>query len=209
MVTNNIVKRNLATMTVLSAAVFIYKYWLELIEQPMNNVDANVSKWSIASRLFHWISAVLLLVTWLMMLFYQNLNDNLYIGLHKAFGISLLCWMIGRVINRVFTKVPPALPMPKWQLLMSKLSHFALYALLIAMPLAGLLMSVYGGRRVDIFGLFQIPVFVTPDRGLARYYNDLHADIIWPMIIAFTVLHIGAALYHQFVKKDNLIARIK
>ncbi|WP_353511618.1 cytochrome b/b6 domain-containing protein [Psychrobacter sp. JCM 18903] len=44
---------------------------------------------------------------------------------------------------------------------------------------------------------------------LARFYNDLHTDIIWPTIIAFTLIHIGAALYHQFVKKDNLIARIK
>jgi len=70
-------------------------------------------------------------------------------------------------------------------------------------------MSVYGGRPVDIFGLFEIPVFVTPDRGLARFYNDLHTGIIWPAIIAFTLVHIGAALYHQFIKKDNLIARMK
>ncbi|WP_201615956.1 cytochrome b [Psychrobacter immobilis] len=175
----------------------------------MNNINTNVSKWSVASRLFHWISAVLLLITWIMMLLYQNLDNNLYIGLHKAFGISLLCWMIARVINRIFTKVPPALPMPKWQLVMSKLSHFVLYAVLIAMPLAGLLMSVYGGRPVAIFGLFQIPVFVTPDRGLARLFNDWHTDIIWPMIIAFTLLHIAAAFYHQLVKKDNLMARMK
>jgi cytochrome b561 len=117
--------------------------------------------------------------------------------------------MIARVINRLFTKVPPSVPMPQWQLLMSKLSHFSLYAILIAMPIAGLLMTVYGGRPVDIFGLFQIPVFVTPDRGTARFYNDLHTNIIWPMIIAFTLVHISAALYHQFIKKDNLIARMK
>ena len=99
--------------------------------------------------------------------------------------------------------------MPKWQMLVSQLSHFALYAILIAMPMVGLLMAVYGGRPVDIFGIFQIPVFVTPDRSLARFYNNLHTEIIWPMIIGFTVLHIAAALYHQFGKKDNLIARMK
>ena len=166
----------------------------------MNN--SNVSKWSLSSRIFHWISALLLLV-------YENLDGSLYIGLHKSFGISLLFWMIARVINRLFVKAPPSVPMPKWQSLASKFSHFALYAILIAMPLAGLLMSLYGGRPVDIFGLFQIPVFVTPDRSLARFYNDIHTEIIWPMIIGFTALHIGAALYHQFIKKDNLIARMK
>ncbi|MBH0097158.1 cytochrome b [Psychrobacter sp. NZS113] len=167
------------------------------------------SKWSVSSRIFHWISAVLLLITWIMMLLNNNLDSNIYIGLHKAFGVSLLFWMIARVINRVFTKAPPPISMPKWQLLLSHLSHFGLYALLIAMPTVGLLMTVYGGRPVDIFGLFQIPVFVTPDRTLARFYNNLHTDVIWQAIIAFTAVHISAALYHQFIKKDNLIARMK
>lgn len=167
------------------------------------------SKWSVSSRIFHWISAVLLLITWIMMLLNNNLDSNIYIGLHKAFGVSLLFWMIARVINRVFTKAPPPISMPRWQLLLSHLSHFGLYALLIAMPTVGLLMTVYGGRPVDIFGLFQIPVFVTPDRTLARFYNNLHTDVIWQAIIAFTAVHISAALYHQFVKKDNLIARMK
>ncbi|WP_201592178.1 cytochrome b [Psychrobacter fozii] len=172
----------------------------------MSNMN---SKWSVSSRIFHWISAVLLLITWTMMLLNNNLDSNIYIGLHKAFGVSLLFWMIARVINRVFTKAPPPISMPKWQLLLSHLSHFGLYALLIAMPTVGLLMTVYGGRPVDIFGLFQIPVFVTPDRTLARFYNNLHTDVIWQAIIAFTAVHISAALYHQFVKKDNLIARMK
>ena len=175
----------------------------------MNTTHSNPTKWSFASRFFHWFSAFLFLITWTMIFLYDNLDSNLYIGLHKAFGVSLLFWMIARVINRIFTKAPPAVLMPKWQMLLSRLSHFVLYALLIAMPIAGLMMSLYGGRPVDIFGIFQIPVLVTPDRGLARLFNDWHVDIIWPMIIAFTVLHIGAALYHQFVKKDNLIARIK
>ncbi|HAV47416.1 MAG TPA: cytochrome B, partial [Psychrobacter sp.] len=51
--------------------------------------------------------------------------------------------------------------------------------------------------------------FVTPDRGLARLFNDWHTDILWPMIIVFTLIHIGAALYHQFIKKDNIMARMK
>lgn len=175
----------------------------------INSTSSKLTKWSVSSRIFHWISAILLLITWVMIFLYDNFDSNLFIGLHKAFGVSLLFWMIARVINRIFTKAPPAVEMPKWQMLLSQLSHFALYALLIAMPIAGLLMSLYGGRPVDVFGIFQIPVFVTPDRGLARFYNDWHTDIIWPTILAFTALHIGAALYHQFVKKDNLMSRMK
>ena len=169
----------------------------------------NVQKWSASSRIFHWVSAVLLLVTWLLMLAYGYNESKVYIGLHKAFGMSVLFWMMARVINRLFTKAPPPLPMPKIQVIVSQLTHFILYALLIAMPIAGLLMSVYGGRPVDMFGLFEIPVFVTPNRSAARFYNDVHADILWPMIIVFTLAHIGAAFFHQWIKKDKLIDRMK
>ncbi|MBE0406649.1 cytochrome b [Psychrobacter sp. AOP22-C1-22] len=174
----------------------------------MNKFQSHIQKWPTTSRLLHWISALLLLVTWCLMLLYGNSDNSLYLNLHKAFGMSVLFWMIARLINRLLTNTPPSVPMPVWQSIISKLTHFALYALLIAMPMAGLLMSVYGGHPVDIFGLFEIPVFVTPDRSAARFYNDVHTDIIWPMIIAFTLAHIGGALYHQFIKKDNLIKRI-
>ena len=167
------------------------------------------NKWSLSSRLFHWISVLLLLITWVMIALNKNLEGNQYIALHKAFGVSLLFWMIARVINRLVSRAPAPLVMPKWQALIAHLTHFVLYALLIAMPIIGILMSVYGGRAVSIFGLFNIPVFVTPDRGMARFYNNLHVDIIWPMIVVFTLLHIGGALYHQFVVKDNLISRMK
>ncbi len=144
----------------------------------MNSTNSNVSKWPVSSRIFHWISAVLLLVTWIMILLYDNLDNNLYIGLHKAFGISLLCWMIARVLNRVFIKAPPPVPMPKWQLLASKLSHFGLYALLIAMPIAGLLMSVYGGRPVDFLACFK-------SLYLSHQIEGWHAFIMTCILILF------------------------
>ena len=113
----------------------------------MNRTKIYLTKWPISSRIFHWISALLLLVTWLLMVLYQYTDTKLFIGLHKAFGISVLCWMIARVLNRLLIRAPAPVVMPKWQLLISQLNHFVLYALLIAMPVAGLLMSVYGGRQ--------------------------------------------------------------
>ena len=168
-----------------------------------------VQKWPVSSRIFHWISAILLLITWILIVVYQNTDQNLYINLHKAFGLSVLFWMIARVFNRLLIKVPASVVMPLWQKKISQLTHLALYMILIAMPVAGLLTSVYGGHPVDMFGLFEIPVFVTPNRSTARFYENIHTGVIWPMIIAFTLLHIGAALYHQFILKDKLINRMK
>ena len=168
-----------------------------------------VQKWPVSSRIFHWISAILLLITWILIVVYQNTDQNLYINLHKAFGLSVLFWMIARAFNRLLIKVPASVVMPLWQKKISQLTHLALYMILIAMPVAGLLTSVYGDHPVDMFGLFEIPVFVTPNRSTARFYENIHTGVIWPMIIAFTLLHIGAALYHQFILKDKLINRMK
>ena len=168
-----------------------------------------VQKWPVSSRIFHWISAILLLITWILIVVYQNTDQNLYINLHKAFGLIVLFWMIARGFNRLLIKVPASVVMPLWQKKISQLTHLALYMILIAMPVAGLLTSVYGGHPVDMFGLFEIPVFVTPNRSTARFYENIHTGVIWPMIIAFTLLHIGAALYHQFILKDKLINRMK
>ena len=167
-----------------------------------------ITKWPLASRIFHWISALLLLVTWGFFLLYENSENVSYLNLHKAFGLSLLCWMIARLLNRLMVKAPPRLTVPNWQDKVAHLTHFALYALLIAMPIVGFLMVTYGGRPVSVFGLFEIPVLVTPDRSMARFFNNLHTNVIWTLILGFTGLHIVAALYHQFFKKDKLINRM-
>jgi cytochrome b561 len=70
-------------------------------------------------------------------------------------------------------------------------------------------MSQFGNRAVNMFGLFEIPVLVVPDRELGKFFHDLHTDIIWPLLLLLTVAHIGAALYHQFVQKDGLISRMR
>ena len=97
-----------------------------------------VQKWPVSSRIFHWISAILLLITWILIVVYQNTDQNLYINLHKAFGLSVLFWMIARAFNRLLIKVPAAVVMPPWQKKISQLTHLALYMILIAMPVAGL-----------------------------------------------------------------------
>lgn len=168
-----------------------------------------VQKWAVSSRIFHWVSVVLLIVTWTMIYLNKDATDFTYLNLHKAFGISVLCWTVARIINRFLTKAPPDVPMPKSQTIIAHLTHLLLYGLLIAMPMAGWLMSMYGNHPVSFFGLFNIPVLVTPNKSTAGFFNNLHTHIIWPMLWIFSGLHIAAALFHQFVKKDNLIVRMR
>lgn len=175
----------------------------------LNHNIIPIQKWALSSRIFHWVSVVLLLVTWGMIVLNENADSFTYIKLHKAFGLSLLCWMVGRVINRLVTKAPPDVPMPKAQTIIAHLTHLVLYSLLFAMPIAGFMLSMYGDHSVSMFGLFEIPVLVTPDDEQAQFFENLHTKIIWTLLLVFSGLHIAGALYHQIVKKDKLINRMK
>lgn len=172
-------------------------------------MPAKSTKWSKAVIVFHWGSALLLIVIWTMITLHQGAEGDTYLNLHKAFGVSLLLWMMARVISRIISPTPASLSMPKWQIAISHLSHLLLYVLLFAMPISGILMSWYAGRSIDMFGLFELPSILDTDRGQARFFNNLHTDIFWPAILVFTAIHILAALQHQFIIKDNIFSRIK
>lgn len=168
-----------------------------------------VAKWSLAVRIFHWISVLLLIITWAMIELNDDASTDSYFDLHKAFGLSVLFWTLGRIISRVLTKAPFTIPMPKWQTGISHLTHAALYFLLLAMPLAGWLSIMYDGDAVNFFGLFTIPNFVGENSDMANWLEDAHKNWLWPLLLGFTGLHVVGALYHQFIQKDNLISRMR
>ncbi|OOR93523.1 cytochrome B [Moraxella caviae] len=170
----------------------------------MTTAKSAVAKYSLAVRVFHWVGALLIL--WAVVLI--NMGDD-YIGLHKAVGASFLIWTLLRIITRFITKAPAPVPMPAWQTAVSHLTHLGLYVLMLAQPVSGLLMSMYGGRATSVFGLFEIPAMVSPDRDMARLFNEWHTGLIWTTLLVLIAAHVGAALYHQFVVKDNLISRMR
>lgn len=159
------------------------------------------NKWAVSARIFHWISALLLVATWAIVEFTDNTD------LHKVFGICVFFWVIARIINRFLTKAPTSVPMPAWQTVIAHLTHFALYGLMLAMPLVGLFATMYRGYGVD-FGIFELAPFVAEDRALYRQLIGWHKGILWTMLCVMTALHIGGAIFHQVIKKDRLINRM-
>lgn len=174
----------------------------------MNETTLTPQKHSPATRLFHHGSLILMVILWAMVEFWSEVDGM--IGYHKALGVAFLFWVLARVVNlAIRKKVPYPTHPPKWQTALAHLVHFGLYACMLAMPIVGVLMSVYGGRAVNVFGIFQIPVFVKPDREMASFFGNLHTDVVFPLLIALVVAHVAAAIYHQVILKDNLLSRMK
>lgn len=168
------------------------------------------TKYTPLTRLFHHGSIVLLVGIWALAQFKDSLSNAM--GYHKALGVVFLLWVLARSLNKLFGQKHLSTPShltPFWQIALAKLVHIGLYVCMLAMPIVGVLMSVYGGRAVQVFGFIQIPVFVTPNRELSKWFNELHTEVIFPMLVVLIGLHVAGAIYHQFVLKDNLLSRIK
>ncbi|MFW2176919.1 MULTISPECIES: cytochrome b [unclassified Moraxella] len=170
-----------------------------------------ITKWSLMTRVFHWTSLILLFVTWVMIEMNDDAIDDTYLDYHKAFGLSVLLWTLARLVNRVLTlkKIPAPVPMPKWQTGISHFTHLMLYVILLAMPIAGWLTVMFSGEGVSFFGLFDIPAFVSENGDLENFFEKMHKNLLWALLLVFTALHVGGALYHQFIQKDNLIKRMR
>ena len=104
----------------------------------------------------------------------------------------------------------PALPVdtPRGQRIAAGISHWALYAVTIAVALLG---WAHSGARTpnysDWFGLFHVPQITSPDKVAARAYEDRHILFAY-VLLALIVIHLGAALWHHFVRRDRVTARM-
>jgi cytochrome b561 len=163
------------------------------------------------AKALHWLIA-LLIIGMLCMGLYMNslgftpLKFQLY-QLHKSIGITILLLVAFRLLWR-FTNPAPMLPthMPLWQKAAAHTTHTFLYILMFAMPISGYVMSDAGGYHPNWFGL-PVPILVGQNPDLAKNLNLFHeyaAYAIWALLAA----HIGAALYHHVIVRDDTLRRM-
>ena len=91
---------------------------------------------------------------------------------------------------------------------MSRLLHLALYAFLLAMPLLGLATAWTDGKSLYLpFTDIALPALLAPDRDLAHRLEDLHGSIgeAFYWVIG---LHVVAALYHHWGRRDDTLRRM-
>jgi cytochrome b561 len=163
------------------------------------------------AQALHWVIVALLVVQVPLGMIAHELPAGLerlvLMSRHKSLGITILALAAVRFAWRWFNRPPPAPPMPRWQAIASRLNHGALYALLFALPLTGWLSSSAANHPVSWFGLLQLPDFIAPDTGLKEALEETH-ELLVILLLALTLLHVAAALKHQFIDRDRLLLRM-
>lgn len=161
----------------------------------------------------HWIMAIcffaiLFLGFYMKSLPFSPTKLQVY-SWHKWAGVSLFMLAFVRLAWR-FINRPPALPktMGPINSFLAHLGHVALYLFMFAIPLSGWLMSSAMGFQTVWFGLIPLPDLISKNKELATVLASTHSYLNWAFILTITG-HVLAALKHQFLDKDNLLARIK
>ena len=164
------------------------------------------------AKTFHWLLFLLLAVAIVMGNLLAAMPKGVEkfeaAGMHKSFGAILLMLILLRLLWRLLN-ASPALPdgTSNGQAMLAKGMHWMLYALMLAQPLSGILMSQAGGFAVSFFGLFEFPVFMDKDPALASFFRGMHGTV-WILLVLAVLGHAGAALHHHFVRKDKVLKQM-
>ena len=177
---------------------------------------AETQTYSLAARRFHWWTAALLAVQipagiamtvrggWLNI--WDTVTNTLYSG-HKLLGAVIFLVVAGRLIYRAVHGAPADEPtLTAWERLVSHTTHWAIYALLLAVPLLGW-WGVQLYPALDIFGLFSLPAVVGPDQARSAAVLGLHRVAAFALL-GLVALHAGAALFHFLIRRDRVLARM-
>lgn len=168
-------------------------------------------RFGLIAILLHWSMALLLIGLLALGLTMVNLPISIqklkFYGWHKEFGILALMFATVRLTWRLSNTTPSLSNLPRWEQFAARSAHYAFYFFMLALPITGLLLTWSANLPVSFFGLFTFPTLITPDENKRLFFTEIHQWLAYGLIATFC-LHVGAALKHYLIDRDEILQRI-
>ena len=173
---------------------------------------ASSASWNRTARALHWSMAALIGVQGLLgWIGHEMERSPLKIEVmtaHKSLGITLLLLALWRLLWRWAHGAPPPPPADRrWEILAARLSHALLYLLMFAVPVSGWLAASTSIIPWKFWWLLPWPDIAAPDRALHDLVGEIH-EVLFKVLLALLAIHVAAALWHQFGRRDGLLLRM-
>ena len=158
-------------------------------------------------RLLHWLMAACILAMLFIGVGMVSTVMPKYltlVAIHKPLGTAILALALIRLAVRLRYGAPP-LPadLPEPMKLAAQLSHYALYALMITMPLLGWGMLSAAAYPVVLFSGWHLPAVLRQSDSLHTLLWAAHFYLAFAFF-ALILLHVAAALFHALVRRDGV-----
>jgi cytochrome b561 len=164
---------------------------------------SSADRYGSVAILIHWSSAAMVILAFAAGFAVANLTEQpVLLLVHIVLGLAVFVLTLLRILWWWLADrhpVPPA-NQPRWQQLTATAVHLALYVILILMATSGIMTLILSGAMPAILG-GTIPDF-------SGFVPRLAHGVMARVLLALFVLHVAAALYHQFVRRDRLLARM-
>ena len=166
-------------------------------------------RYSSTAQLFHWITALLVVAAYIMSVggpetrVYAPAND-FNRSLHELLGMSVFVLTLIRVFWRSIFPPPKGPEMPAWMELGGKLAHWAIYALLLMVPVTAILGAWLEGHPLTLLAVGNIQPWLSPSKQLGASLANIHGWL-GNVLIWLAGLHAVAALYHHFWRRDPVL----
>ncbi len=160
------------------------------------------------ARLLHWATFLVLVAGYSLIWWREGLDDpdtrRLVLNWHATAGFTIAILALARLVSRVLGDgwivthdLRPA------ERRAANLSHALLYGALLGIPVLGWLIVSARGRPVSVFG-FDLPLLIAKDRDFADVLQQWHYYAAMALL-AVVAVHVLAALYHHFIRRDGVL----
>jgi len=173
---------------------------------------SDVLKYGATAKWLHWLIAVPII---LMLILAPGMEDQTIeqrqetVMGHAGLGTLILLFMLIRWPWRLTHKPPgPTAKMSPWQVRFAQWMHHALYILIPLQAIFGILQAMYiTDYEVVAFGVVNYSTWLADDAVMAKVFHVCHS-INSKLLMLLVLIHVGAALYHHFVQRDEVLKRM-
>lgn len=161
------------------------------------------------TQLLHWATVLLVGIAYVLSpggpesRVYSTASDGLR-DWHESVGLLLFALVLLRLMWRLLRVEPEPVPMAAWMRASAIAAHWALYALLLAIPLTAIAGAWLEAHPLTILGIGDVPPLLAPAHDLGALVADIHT-ILGNVIMWLAGFHAAAALFHHYVLRDDTL----